>query len=173
MYDCVLVVTDRRVLNSQLQENIRQLDNTPGMIAYLDDKTTSQDLKREIENRTRIIITTIQRFPIISESVQNFPDRKYAILIDEAHSSQSGEGARHMRKALSLEEAAEEEEETKEVDDIITAEISKKGQQPNISQFAFTATPKDKTLELFGTKGPDGKSRSTSTVWNRPLKKAL
>ena len=157
MYDSVLVVTDRRVLNSQLQENIRQLDKTPGMIAYLDEKATSQDLKREIENRTRIIITTIQRFPIISESVQNFPDRRYAILIDEAHSSQSGEGARHMRKALSLEEAAEEEEETKEVDDIIRAEISKKGQQPNISQFAFTATPKDKTLELFGTKGPDGK----------------
>lgn len=157
MFDSVLVVTDRRVLNTQLQENIKQLDNTPGMIAYLDEKSTSQDLKREIENRTKIIITTIQRFSIISESVKNFPDRNYAILIDEAHSSQSGEAARHMRKALSLEEAAREEEGTKDLDDLITAEIEKKGQQPNISQFAFTATPKDKTLELFGTPGKGGK----------------
>lgn len=153
MFDSVLVVTDRRVLNSQIQQNIRQLDKTPGMIAYLDDKTTSQDLKREIENRTKIIITTIQRFPIISDAVQNFPDRKYAILIDEAHSSQSGEGARHMRKALSLEEATKADGEPKDVDDIISEEIEKKGQQPNISQFAFTATPKDKTLMLFGNNG--------------------
>lgn len=151
MYDSVLVVTDRRVLNSQIQENIRQLDNTPGMIAYLDEKSTSQDLKREIQNRTKIIITTIQRFPVISDTVKNFPDRKYAILIDEAHSSQSGEVARHMRKALSLEEAAEYDDEPKDVDDIIAEEIQKKGQQPNISQFAFTATPKNKTVHLFGT----------------------
>lgn len=153
MFDSILVVTDRRVLNSQIQENIRQLDKTPGMIAYLGEKSTAQDLKNEIENGSRIIITTIQKFPIISESVQNYPDRKYAILIDEAHSSQSGEGARHMRKALSLEEAAINEEEPRDVDDIIAAEIEKKGQQPNISQFAFTATPKDKTLMLFGNNG--------------------
>lgn len=156
MFDSVLVITDRRVLNNQIQENIRQLDHTRGMIAYLGDNSSAQDLKKAIEDRKKIIITTIQKFPIISDAVQNFPDRKYAILIDEAHSSQSGEVARHMRKALSLEEAAEEEE-TKEVDDIIEAEISKKGQQPNISQFAFTATPKDKTIELFGTPGPEGK----------------
>ena len=104
----LLVVTDRRVLNKQIQDNIRQLDNTPGVVAYIDEKTTSQDLKKAIENKKRIIITTIQKFPIISDAVHNYPDRKYAILIDEAHSSQSGEASRHMRKALSLEEAAEE-----------------------------------------------------------------
>ncbi|MEP6262738.1 MAG: DEAD/DEAH box helicase family protein [Gillisia sp.] len=153
LYDSIFVVTDRKVLNNQIQENIRQLDKTPGLVAYLGDNSSAQDLKKEIEGRRRIIITTIQKFRVISAAVENFPDRKYAILIDEAHSSQSGEVARHMRKALSLEEAAEEEEESKDVDDIITAEISKKGQQPNISQFAFTATPKDKTIILFGNNG--------------------
>lgn len=152
LYDSIIVVTDRRVLNKQIQDNIRQLDNTPGVVAYLDEKTTAQDLKKAIEEKKRIIITTIQKFPIISDVVGHFPSRKYAILIDEAHSSQSGEASRHMRKALSLEEAAEEEKDIKTVDEIIAEEISKKGQQPNISQFAFTATPKPKTLELFGTK---------------------
>jgi type I restriction enzyme R subunit len=152
MYDSVIIVTDRRVLNKQIQDNIRQLDNTPGVVAYLDEKTTAQDLKKAIEDKKRIIITTIQKFPVISDVVGSFSDRNYAVLIDEAHSSQSGETSRHMRKALSLEEAAKDEENIKTVDEIIAEEISKKGQQDNISQFAFTATPKPKTLELFGTK---------------------
>jgi type I restriction enzyme R subunit len=152
MFDSVIVVTDRRVLNKQIQDNIRQLDNMPGVVAYLDEKTTAQDLKKAINDKKRIIITTIQKFPIISDVVGSFSDRKYAVLIDEAHSSQSGETSRHMRKALSLEEAAKDEENIKTVDEIIAEDIAKKGQQPNISQFAFTATPKPKTLELFGTK---------------------
>lgn len=151
LYDSVIIVTDRRVLNNQIQDNIRQLDNTPGVVAYLDEKTTSKDLKDAIEDKKRIIVTTLQKFPVISNIVGHFPYRKYAILIDEAHSSQSGEAARHMRKALSLEEAEDEESKTKTVDDIIAEEIEQKGQQPNISQFAFTATPKPKTIELFGT----------------------
>ncbi|ARV12023.1 restriction endonuclease subunit R [Gilvibacter sp. SZ-19] len=151
LYDSIIVVTDRRVLNKQIQENIRQIDNIPGMVAYLDEKTSAQDLKREIEHGTRIIITTIQKFPIISDVVTQSKERNYAIIIDEAHSSQSGEVARHMRKALSLEEAAEKDVPAKDLDEVIADEIAKKGQQPNISQFAFTATPKSKTIELFGT----------------------
>jgi type I restriction enzyme R subunit len=151
LYNSVIVVTDRRVLNTQIQETIKQLDNIPGMVAYLDENTTAQDLKREIEHGTRIIITTLQKFPIISDVVASFSDRNYALIIDEAHSSQSGEAARHMRKALSLEEAAEKDIPGKDLDDIIAEDMEKKGQQPNISQFAFTATPKPKTIELFGT----------------------
>jgi len=151
MYDSVIVVTDRRVLNKQIQDNIKQLDNTPGMVMYLDQNTTSKDLKKAIEDKKRIIITTIQKFPIISDVVTQFANRKYAIIIDEAHSSQSGESARHMRKALSLEEAAEKDVPGKDLDEIIADEIKQKGQQPNLSQFAFTATPKPKTIELFGT----------------------
>ena len=89
MYDSVIVVTDRRVLNKQIQDNIKQLDNTPGMVEYVDENKTSQDLKKAIEDKKRIIITTIQKFPIISDIVTQFSDRKYAILIDEAHSSPS------------------------------------------------------------------------------------
>ena len=155
LFDSVIVVTDRRVLNKQLQENIRQLDKTPGVIAYIDEKASSQDLKTAIEARKRIIITTLQKFPIISDSIAKFSDRRYALLIDEAHSSQSGEASRHMRKTLSLQEAAKEEEkeqkETPTAEEIILQEIQRKGQQENISQFAFTATPKPKTIELFGT----------------------
>jgi type I restriction enzyme R subunit len=151
LFDSIIVVTDRRVLNKQIQDNIKQIDNIPGMVEYVDEKKSSQDLKRAIKDGKRIIITTIQKFPIISDAASEFPDRNYAVIIDEAHSSQSGEASRHMRKALSLEEAAEQDVPGKDLDDIITEEISRKGQQPNISQFAFTATPKPKTIELFGS----------------------
>lgn len=151
MYDSVIIVTDRRVLNKQIQDNIRQFDNTPGVVVYIDETVNSQVLKKAIEDGKRIIVTTLHRFPIISETITTFPNRKYALLIDEAHSSQSGEAARHMRKALSLEEAEKEDSSERTVDDIIAEEISRKGQQKNISQFAFTATPKQKTIELFGT----------------------
>lgn len=156
LFDSIIVVTDRRVLNTQIQENIRQIDTIPGMVEYVDEKKTAQDLKRAIKEEKRIIITTIQKFPIISDVTAELPNRNYAIIIDEAHSSQSGETSRHMRKALSLEEAAEKDTVEKDLDEVITDEISKKGQQPNISQFAFTATPKPKTIELFGTVQSDG-----------------
>ena len=156
LFDSIIVVTDRRVLNTQIQNNIRQIDNVPGMVEYVDEKKTSQDLKTAIKEGKRIIITTIQKFPVISDAASEFPDRKYAVIIDEAHSSQSGETSRHMRKALSLEDAAKLDTPEKDLDEVIADEISKKGQQPNISQFAFTATPKPKTIELFGTVQPDG-----------------
>lgn len=156
LFDSIIVVTDRRVLNTQIQNNIRQIDNVPGMVEYVDERKTSQHLKDAIKEGKRIIITTIQKFPVISDAANEFPDRKYAVIIDEAHSSQSGETSRHMRKALSLEQAAELDTPEKDLDEVIADEISKKGQQPNISQFAFTATPKPKTIELFGTVQPDG-----------------
>ncbi|MFZ0596162.1 MAG: DEAD/DEAH box helicase family protein, partial [Flavobacterium sp.] len=151
LFDSVIVVNDRRALDKQIQNNIRQLDNTPGLVAYIDENKTAQDLKKAIEEGKRIIITTIQKFPVISETIANMPQRKYAVLIDEAHSSQSGETARHLKKALSLEEAEKQDVE-EDLDDIIAEEIKRKGKQPNISFFAFTATPKPKTEELFGRK---------------------
>lgn len=161
LYDSVLIVNDRRVLDKQIQDNIRQLDNTPGLVAYIDENKTSQDLKKAIEEGKRIIVTTIQKFPVISETIASMPERKYAVIIDEAHSSQSGEAARHLKKSLSLEEA-EEQDVSEDLDDIIADEIKRKGKQPNISFFAFTATPKPKTEELFGTK-KDGKIKAFDT----------
>jgi len=157
LFSSVIVVTDRRVLDKQIQDNIRAFDNTPGAVAYIGPNKTSQDLKDAIESKKRVIVTTLQKFPVISEVVAANPDRTYAVIIDEAHSSQSGESARHLRKALSLDEAEEKDEREKDLDEVIADEIKAKGRQANISFFAFTATPKPKTLELFGTDGPGGK----------------
>ena len=165
IFDSVLVVTDRRVLDRQLQNNLRQFQITEGVVKYIDNKCNSQDLKKAIEDRKRIIVTTLQKFPVISDTIQLFPDRKYAVIIDEAHSSQSGEAARQMRKALSLEEAeAFDAEDAKGADpevflnNLIEEEINRKGYKHNISFFAFTATPKQKTIELFCER-EDGQKR--------------
>ncbi len=151
LYNSVLVVTDRRVLDKQIQDNIRQFEQMPGTVEYIDKSKTSQDLKNAIEKGKRVIVTTLQKFPVISEVIAQNKDKTYAVIIDEAHSSQAGESARHLRKALSLEEAESADGEEKDLDDIIVDEIKKKGDQANISFFAFTATPKSKTIELFGT----------------------
>ncbi|MBK8711371.1 MAG: type I restriction endonuclease subunit R [Niastella sp.] len=157
LFNSIIVVTDRRVLNKQIQDSIRQFQQVPGSVVYIDESQPSSELARAIENCTPIIVTTLQRFPIISSSVANNADKTYAVIIDEAHSSQAGESARHLRKALALEEAQEaeeqldEENQVKTLEDIIADEIRRKGDQKNISFFAFTATPKPRTLELFGT----------------------
>lgn len=151
LFNGVIVVTDRRVLNRQIQDNIRQFEHTPGVVEYIDEKKTAQELKASIDKGTRVIVTTLQKFPIISDIVAQNKDKTYAVIIDEAHSSQTGEAARHLRKALSLDDAEKEDGGTKSLDDIIEDEIKSKGDQGNISFFAFTATPKPKTLEMFGT----------------------
>ena len=151
LFNSVIVVTDRRVLDKQIQDNIRQFEQMPGTVEYIDKNKTSQDLKVAIERGKRVIVTTLQKFPVISEVIAQNKDKTYAVIIDEAHSSQSGESARHLRKALSLEEAESADKLEKDIDEIIEEEIRRKGDQANISFFAFTATPKPKTLELFGT----------------------
>lgn len=151
MYNSVIVVTDRRVLDKQIQDNIRQFEQMPGTVEYIDKNKSSQDLKNAIEAGKRVIVTTLQKFPVISDVIAQNKDKTYAVIIDEAHSSQAGESARHLRKALSLEEAEKADGEEKDLDELIEEEIKKKGAQTNISFFAFTATPKPKTLELFGT----------------------
>ncbi|XOV94590.1 MAG: DEAD/DEAH box helicase family protein [Bacteroidota bacterium] len=156
MFDSIIVVTDRRVLDRQLQNNITQFEQVTGVVAAIDEKKSSQDLKKAIEDGKTIIISTLQKFSVIVDSIKHFPDRKYAVIIDEAHSSQTGDSARDLRKSLSLEQAATEDSGGTSLDDVILDEISKTGKQPNLSFFAFTATPKNKTMELFGTK-KDGK----------------
>jgi type I restriction enzyme R subunit len=151
LFNGVIVVTDRRVLNRQIQDNIRQFEHTPGVVEYIDEKKSAQELKASIEKGTRIIVTTLQKFPIISDIVAQNKNKTYAVIIDEAHSSQTGEAARHLRKALSLDEAENQDAGAKSLDDIIEEEINSKGDQGNISFFAFTATPKPKTIEMFGT----------------------
>ncbi|WP_421383361.1 type I restriction endonuclease subunit R [Bacillus salacetis] len=162
MFNSVIVITDRRVLDKQLQDAVYQLEHKAGMVEKI-DKDSSQ-LANAISSGTRIIITTLQKFPFIMEKVGDFAKGKYAIIIDEAHSSQGGKASKAMTNILSdksLEEAIEvdriAEEELGDMEEKIAEIIAKSGRQDNISFFAFTATPKAKTIEKFGTYDAEGK----------------
>jgi type I restriction enzyme R subunit len=158
IFDSVVVITDRRVLDRQLQSHVRAFEQTRGLVENIDK--TSRQLKQALEGGKRIIVTTLQKFPVISEEIASLPGAHFAVVIDEAHSSQSGEQVKHLKSVLaagSLDEAAAEEAEELETwEDRIVAEMMTRGPLPNVSTFAFTATPKRKTLELFGTPQPDG-----------------
>ena len=162
VFDSIVVITDRRVLDRQLQTTMRQFEQTLGVVENID--TTSRQLKEALESGKTIIVTTLQKFPVIAREIGELPGQRFAVIVDEAHSSQSGESTKSLKSVLasgSLEEAEEEEAgaETpeEELENTILAEMEKRGRLPNLSLFAFTATPKAKTLELFGARRADGK----------------
>lgn len=159
IFNSVIVVTDRKVLDQQLQDSIYQLEHKIGLVAKIDED--SNQLAKELEKGTKIIITTIQKFPYILEKLSGTMGKKYAIVIDEAHSSTSGRNIMALKESLSLEEAADlaSKEEAEEIDteDKINQELEKFTNRDNVSFFAFTATPKGTTLRLFGREGQDGK----------------
>ncbi|MCR4402783.1 MAG: type I restriction endonuclease [Firmicutes bacterium] len=162
VFDSIVVVTDRRVLDRQLQRTMRQFEQTLGVVENID--TTSRQLKEALESGKTIIVTTLQKFPVIVNQIGELPGKRFAVIVDEAHSSQSGESTKSLKAVLasvSLEEAEHEEAQAatpeEELERAILAEIEKRGRLPNLSMFAFTATPKPKTLELFGTRRSDGK----------------
>ncbi len=154
LFDSIIVVTDRRVLDSQLQNTIKQFEQTAGVVVPIDKD--SQQLKKALEDGKAIIITTLQKFPVISQTTAALKGQKFAVIIDEAHSSQSGESAKHLKQVLSPDTAESTPEEAEfDIEDAIVEEIRLRGRQDHISYFAFTATPKNKTLELFGRQTPD------------------
>jgi len=162
VFDSIVVITDRRVLDRQLQTTMRQFEQTLGVVENIDK--TSRQLKEALESGKTIIVTTLQKFPVIAKQIGELPGKRFAVIVDEAHSSQSGESTKSMKAVLStgsLEEAEREEAGAatpeEELESTILAEIEKRGRLPNVSTFAFTATPKPKTLELFGSQRPDGK----------------
>ena len=157
LFDSIIVVTDRTVLDEQLQNTIKQFEQTSGVVHPIDEN--SQQLKNALESGKDIIITTLQKFPVISESIAELNGKRFAVIIDEAHSSQTGESAKHLKKALNakLEDAEKEDEDDFDLEDEVLKEIRAKGKQKHISFFAFTATPKNKTIELFGRKNANGK----------------
>lgn len=165
MFDSVIVVTDRRVLDNQLQNTIYQFEHKTGVVQKIDKD--SNQLASALGYGTNIIITTLQKFPYVVDKVGELPERRYAVIIDEAHSSQGGEASKKLKEVLavkSLEDAANEEiDDDYSGDDFIREQIEvsaqSRGQQPNISFFAFTATPKYKTLQVFGDKDEEGKPK--------------
>ena len=172
IFDKVVVITDRKVLDKQLQDTVAGFDHTPGTIVRV-DKHSSQ-LKEALEsNAARIIITTLQKFPVVVRAAQEEAERgeakqvagrHFAVIVDEAHSSTSGESVKELKKVLggpdallaAAEEAQNAAEEAADAADIIVESAAHRGMQKNLSFFAFTATPKPKTLELFGQLGQDG-----------------
>ena len=159
VFDSIVIVTDRKVLDRQLQTTVRQFEQVLGVVENIDK--TGQQLKDALESGKTIIVSTLQKYPVIAGQIGALPGKRFALIIDEAHSSQSGETTKDLKKVLSartLEEAAREESgEKPTLEDKIAEEIKARGRLPNVSTFAFTATPKWKTLELFGTKQPNGK----------------
>lgn len=161
--DTVLVVTDRIVVDRQLQDAIRSIEHRPGVIKVMDDKATSSDLADALAGNTKIVATTIHKFAQINKSnwmsVSVTAEKKFAILIDEAHSSTTGSYMSAVSQVLTetdIENGTMDEPQEVSVGDAIEQEIARTGKQDNISIIAFTATPKATTLQLFGSTRPDG-----------------
>ena len=177
VFDCVIVITDRRVLDRQLQDAIYQIEHAQGVVKPIDQD--SKQLAEALVDGTKIVITTLQKFPFVMSGLlavagadspdapseaeleqqsqwrQEIAKRRYAVIVDEAHSSQSGESAREMKSVLGS-RAQEALDTSADDEDVLNAVVESRGPQPNLSFFAFTATPKGKTLELFGRKpGPE------------------
>ncbi|MDD2390912.1 MAG: type I restriction endonuclease [Desulfobacterales bacterium] len=185
IFDCVVVITDRRVLDQQLQDAIYQIEHAQGVVKAIDEN--SRQLAEALVDGTKIVITTLQKFPFIlrgllhiagADNIDN-PDqasiakakewqdaiaaRKYAVIVDEAHSSQTGETARELKRILGAGTEQGTEESELDWEDGLNKVMESRGRQKNLSFFAFTATPKGKTLELFGRKGASGKPEAFHT----------
>ncbi|MPB23146.1 type I restriction endonuclease subunit R [Campylobacter upsaliensis] len=147
VFDSILVVTDRRVLDRQIQENVKSFTQDKNLVESITEG--SRQLKAALEEGKKIIVTTIQKFPYIADEITHLSDKTFAIIIDEAHSSQSGKNAEEMGKAISNKDDKEMGE--MDLEEELIKIIKNKKFQKNASYFAFTATPKPKTLEMFGS----------------------
>lgn len=165
IFTSVVIVTDRRNLDAQLQETITGFDHTLGSVCAIDEKKSSKDLRDALNDGKRIIVTTLQKFPVIYEEVYDTTNKRFAIIVDEAHSSQTGSSAMKLKSALAdvsdaLKEYAElegkAEDEILDDNERLVQEMISHGKHKNLSFFAFTATPKATTLEMFGTELDDG-----------------
>lgn len=145
IFDNVIIVTDRVVVDRQLQKAIMGMEHKAGLIRVMDDKCNSADLAMALNGNTKIIATTIQKFPYIVDSVKGLKNKTFAVIIDEAHSSTAGKDMAAVTQSLGA-----GEQEYADAEDMITDEIRRNGKQANVSIFAFTATPKSTTIMLFG-----------------------
>lgn len=185
VFDCVLVITDRQVLDRQLQDAVYQIEHAQGVVKCIDQD--SRQLAESLIDGTRIVITTLQKFPFVLKGLlhaagaesqekataaekqrakeweEAIAARKYAVIVDEAHSSQSGETSRELKAILGAGMNADSETEEITSEDYLTTVMESRGRQANLSFFAFTATPKGKTLELFGRMGASGQPEAFHT----------
>lgn len=158
VFDKIIIITDRRVLDRQLRDTVSQFEQQHDVVKGV---KTSAELRGALEDKTKIIVSTLQKFPVISDAIEQLEGKTFAVIVDEAHSSQSGESTKALKQTLSKLEDAEAEDEANNTLDAeeqfaLDAQAAR-GKLPHVSFFAFTATPKEKTLELFGIRTDDGK----------------
>lgn len=151
IFDNIIIMTDRIVVDRQLQKAVMGMEHKSGLIRIMDEKCNSADLAIALNGNTKIIATTIQKFPYIIDDVKNLKNKRFAVIIDEAHSSTTGKDMAAVTKSL-----GKGDELYQDMEDEIAAELAKNGKQGNVSMFAFTATPKPTTLQLFGTLNTKG-----------------
>ena len=164
VFDKVVVISDRLILDRQLQDTISQFEHAIGVVQRIDQSSTQLAEALEGE-QARIIVTTLQKFPFLFDKITSLPDRTYAVIVDEAHSSQTGEAAKELRRVLgtavldddAFQAATGSLLTATEAETFLAEAVAARGRQPNLSFFAFTATPKGRTLELFGKVSDDGK----------------
>lgn len=154
IFDSIIVMTDRIIVDRQLQQTINSLSHKSGQIKILDDSCTSSDLKDAINGNSKIIVSTIQKFRYILDEVKESGNKHFAVLIDEAHSSTAGKNMNAVKEALTI--TTEDESEEKNYEDLIDDEIQRSKKPENVSMIAFTATPTPKTLQTFGKLNTDG-----------------
>ena len=154
IYDMVIVISDRKVIDAQLQEQVKAIEKKQGVVEKIDKN--SKQLAESIKSGTNIVVTTIHKFSYILDEIVDVEDRNYAVIVDEAHSSQTGSHAQHLKEGLTSAEPDQDtlDEAEDEYDEVLLNEMEKRRNTPNLSFFAFTATPKAKTLEMFGKKDP-------------------
>lgn len=146
----VIVISDRKVIDKQLQDQVKTIEKATGTVQIIDKD--SKQLAESLKTGTNIVVTTLQKFPHILEETRDISNRNYAVIIDEAHSSQTGSFARSMKQVLSSKKSEETDKDIGyDIEDEIIDELESFKDLSNISFFAFTATPKNKTLEMFGT----------------------
>jgi type I restriction enzyme R subunit len=158
IFDSIIVITDRKILDKQLQDAIYQLEHKKGVVEKIDENKRSSHLAEAIKTKTKIIITTIQKFPFALQKIDELSKGRYAVIIDEAHSSTAGENMSALKETLAgktLDEAVAIEKDEETTDDKINSILEKRTDTEKISFFAFTATPKNKTLQIFGRTGED------------------
>ena len=168
IFDSVIVVTDRRILDQQIRDTIKQFAQVGATVGHAEH---SGDLRRFIADGKKIINTTVQKFPSILDDIgTQHRDRRFAIIIDEAHSSQGGKAAAALNAALT---GAEDGDEDETIEDKINAIMESRKMLPNASYFAFTATPKNKTLEIFGEAFPEGDAVKHRPFHSYTMKQAI
>ena len=189
VFDCIVVISDRRVLDHQLQDAVYQIEHAQGVVKAIDQD--SQQLAHALVDETKVVITTLQKFPFVmhgllriagtevdeepseAERAQTaawrkaIAGRRYAVIVDEAHSSQTGESAREMKAVLGS-RAQEAAGDAEDWEDGLNAVVESRGPQPNLSFFAFTATPKGKTIELFGKPGGERQTGAVPCLQHAP-----